>query len=59
MPGLIIDYTRGRLRPGQYTIISNFIDHVRNRTPLLVSVEDGKDVVRILEEITKQIEVKT
>ena len=51
-----IDFMRGKVLPGHYVLIPNFVNVVRNGEKPLVTAEEGRDVARILEKITKQID---
>ncbi len=46
----------GRYRSGHYTLIQRFIESIQNGTEMPVTAEEGREVVRLLQAITSQID---
>jgi len=53
---VFIKTIRGKALPGHYILIPNFVNVIRNNEKPLVTAEEGKEVARVLEKITKQID---
>ncbi len=52
-----IKFIRGKALPGHYVLIPNFVNVVCHGEKPLVTMEEGREVARILEKITGQIEM--
>lgn len=51
-----IKFIRGKALSGHYILIPNFVNVVRNGEKPLVTTEEGREIARILEKITEQID---
>lgn len=56
--GTALDVVTGRFHSGHFNIIRGFIQSVRNGTEMPVTIEQAREVIRVLEIITRLVQVK-
>lgn len=56
--GTALDVITGRFHSGHFNIIRGFIQGVRNGTETPVTIEQAREVIRVLESITRLVQVK-